>query len=216
LLLEFVEGEIIKDHNIEQGVLAAGWLGWMQSFFIQHADYLSECDFLIRHDVKFFQTKAKLAVENVTSIAPFSAPLLTRIVERYNPLIEVLSAQPITLVHGAYIPWHVLLDLGCQPVRVCPVDWELAALGSPLYDLAFFTDGVEPKIRDRIWGAYRQAAKQYNVPIPETGQMRYIIDCFRLHRIFDWLSRGVEKGFSEKKMMNLVNQAEQQSAFVMV
>ena len=215
LLLELVDGTIIKDHNVEQGVIAAGWLGRAQGFFFQHPEYLSECDFLIRHDARFFQSKAELALQNVTVVAPDSTPMLARIVERYNPLINVLVAQPITLVHGAYIPWHILLDLSCEPVRVCPVDWELAALGPTLYDLAFFTDGVEPKTRDRIWDAYRQAAIQHNVPVPERGQMRNIIDCFRLHRIFDWLSRGVEKGFSENKVTKLVDQAEQRSALVL-
>ncbi len=57
---------------------------------------------------------------------------------------------------------------------------------------------------------------QYNVPIPDRPQMRYIVDCFRLHRIFDWLSRGVEKQFSEKKVKKLVHQAEQLSALVFV
>jgi aminoglycoside phosphotransferase (APT) family kinase protein len=216
LLLELVEGIIIKDHNVEQGVIAAGWLGRMQGFFLQHPEYLRECDFLIRHDARFFQSKAELAIKNVSHIAPVSAPLLARIVERYDPLINVLVAQPITLVHGAYIPWHILLDLSCKPVRVCPVDWELAALGSTLYDLAFFTDGVEPKTRERVWDAYRQAAIQHNVPVPERGQMRNIIDCFCLHRIFDWLSRAVEKGFSEAKVTKLVDQAEQRSALVLV
>ena len=216
LLLELVDGTIIKDHNIEQGVIAAGWLGRMQGFFFQHSEYLNKCDFLIRHNAGFFKSKAKFAVKNVKSIAPFLAPKLARIVERFDPLIDVMVAQPNTLVHGAYIPWHILLDMSCKPVRVCPVDWELAALGSPLYDLAIFTDGVDPKTRDCLWDAYRRSASQHNITVPGKGQMRNIIDCFRLHRIFDWLSRGVEKGFSVKKVTKLVDQAEQLSVLIMI
>ncbi len=98
---------------------------------------------------------------------------------------------------------------------MCPIDWELAALGATLYDLAIFTDGVEPQTRDRIWDAYRQTAADFNVPIPDRAHMRYIVDCFRLHRIFDWLSRGVEKQFSENKVTKLVDRAERQSALVL-
>jgi hypothetical protein len=216
LFLEFVDGIIIKDHNIEHGVIAAGWLGRMQGFFFQHPEYLSECDYLIRHDERYFQFKAELAIMNASSIAPSSATLLSNIVERYQSFVDIMVAQPFTLVHGAYIPWHILLDYSYEPVRVCPVDWELAALGSPFYDLAFFIDGVDPKTRDSILNAYRYAANQYNINVPGRNQMQHIIDCFRLHRKFDWLSRGIEKGFSEKKVLRLVDQVEQLSTLILI
>jgi thiamine kinase-like enzyme len=92
------------------------------------------------------------------------------------------------------------------------IDWELAALGAPLYDLAFFTDGVEPQARDRMWDAYRDSASQHNAPLPGKTQMHFLVDCYRLHRIFDWLSRSIEKQFSEDKVIALVAQAEKQSA----
>jgi hypothetical protein len=216
LLLELVEGTVIKDHNVEYGVMAAGWLGQMQGFFTRQPEYLTGCDFLIRHDEGFFRSKAELALRDVAQIAPASAPRLAKIVACYDQAIKVMAAQPRTLVHGGYIPWHILLDMTNEPVRVCPIDWELAAAGATLYDLAFFTDGVEPPARDRIWEAYRRAARQYNVPLPDRTQMGYIVDCFRLHRIFDWLSRAVEKQFSAHKVGKLVELAEQQSALVFV
>jgi hypothetical protein len=37
--------------------------------------------------------------------------------------------------------------------------------------------------------------------------MLRVMDCFRLHRILDWLSRSVEKQFSERKVEKLVAQA---------
>ncbi len=215
LLIELVEGIIIKDHNAKQGVIAAGWLGRMQGFFLQHPDYLSGRVFLIRHDASFFRSKAELALQDVAHIAPISAQRLTKLVDRYDQAIQVMAKQPLTLAHGAYIPWHILLDMSCEPLRVCPIDWESAALGATLYDLAIFTDGVEPQTRQRIWDAYRRAAKQAGVPVPDRPQMRYVIDCFRLHRIFDWLSRGVEKQFSAEKVAKLVTQAEQLGALVL-
>ena len=38
--------------------------------------------------------------------------------------------------------------------------------------------------------------------------MRRVIDCFRLHRVVDWLSRSEEKGYSQEKIGWLVNRAE--------
>ena len=216
LLLEFVEGIVIKDHNVEHGVIAASWLGKMHGYFAQRLELLTGCDFLIRHDADFFRSKAELALLDIAQISALSARRLAKIVDRYEQIINVMVSQPLTLVHGAYIPWHIVLDFTQEPVRVCPIDWELAALGATLYDLAIFTDGVKPQTCDRIWDAYRQAAVQHNVPISDGAQMRYVVDCFRLHRIFDWLSRSVEKQFSAEKVTKLVDQAEQQSALVAV
>jgi hypothetical protein len=216
LFLELVEGVVIKDHHVDQGVLAAGWLGRMQGFFIQHPDYLSGERYLIVHDANFFRSRAEMALRDVAHIAPGSASRLARLVDGYEPLIQVMAAQPQTLVHGAYIPWHIMLDTSCEPVRVCPVDWESVALGATLYDLAIFTDGVESPTRERIWDAYVNVAAQFGVPVPDRPQMRTVIDCFRLHRIFDWLSRGVEKQFSQKKVASLIDQAERLGQLLLV
>jgi thiamine kinase-like enzyme len=215
LLLELVEGVLIKDHNVKHGELAASWLGRAQGFFAQNPGLLVGHDYLIRHDAGFFRSKAQLALHDVSHIDPESLPRLARIIDRYEQAIDVMADQPPTLVHGGYIPWHILLNYDHEPVRVCPIDWELAAIGSTLYDLAYFTDGAEPQTRDRIWDAYWRAAVQYGAPLPDRAQLGYIVDCFRLHRIFDWLSRAVEKQFSAKKVSVLVAQAEQQSALIL-
>jgi aminoglycoside phosphotransferase (APT) family kinase protein len=211
LLLELVEGVLIKDHNVEQGEFAAGWLGRAQGFFTQHPELLSGHDHLTRHDANFYRSKANHALRDVCHIDPESVPKLTKIVGGYQQAIDVMTAQPPTLVHGGFIPWHILLNYDSEPVRVCPIDWELAAIGSAFHDLAYFTDDADPETRDRVLGAYWRAAGQFNAPVPDRAQLGYIVDCFRLHRIFDWLSRAVEKQFSSKKVSLLVDQAEQQN-----
>jgi hypothetical protein len=212
ILLEFVDGVVIRDHDVEYGILAADWLGRMQGFFARHQEMLSSCGFLIPQDAEFFRSKANLALCNVDRISSASARRLSEIINRYEQVIAVLETQPRTLVHGGYIPWHILLDFNQKPTRVCAVDWESAAFGPTLYDLAYFTDGMEPQPRDRILDAYRSAAIRCGVPVPAETQMEYIVNCLRLHRIFDWLSRGLEKRFTEHKVAKLVDRAEQLSA----
>ena len=208
LFLELVKGTIIKDHNVDQGVLAAGWLGRMQGALLRQPGILNGHDFLIRHDASYFRSKAERAQRDVAAIAPDLCPRFAKLVDGYDQTIQVMTAQPLTLVHGAYIPWHIILDLSREPVRVCPVDWESVALGASLYDLAILTDGVAPQLRDRFCDAYRTAAEQSGVRVPDRPQMHYVTDCFRLHRIFDWLSRSVEKRYSKDKVAKLVSQAE--------
>ena len=214
ILLEFVDGVVIKDHDVEYGILAADWLGRMQGFFAERSEMLSACDFLIRQDAEFFRSKAQLALWNVDQISSLSARRLTAIVNGYEQVIKILETQPLTLVHGGYIPWHILLDFKREPIRVCAVDWESAAFGPTLYDLAYFTYGMELHSRQRILDAYRRASIQSGVPVPAETQMQYIVDCLGLHRIFDWLSRGLEKRFTEYKVANLVDRAEQLSAIL--
>jgi aminoglycoside phosphotransferase (APT) family kinase protein len=207
LILERVEGTVVEHVDEERGVPAAAWLARLQGHFLRFGD-LGACDFLILHDARFFRSKAASARRDVARLSPASSPRLAALLERYDRAVDRMLETPRSLVHGGYIPWHVLLDAGREPARVCAVDWELAALGSTLYDLALFTDGVEPPVRERIERAYRDAAAQHQVPVPEEPEMRRVLDCFRLHRILDWLSRSVEKQFPERKVAKLVAQAE--------
>jgi hypothetical protein len=88
------------------------------------------------------------------------------------------------------------------------VDWELAARGSLLYDLAIFVDDAEPPLRTVLIEKYRVQAMQHGLPLPDHATMMATIECFRVHRVIDWLSRGVEKSFSAKKVNSLLKRAE--------
>jgi aminoglycoside phosphotransferase (APT) family kinase protein len=215
IFLEFVDGIVVQHEDVEYAMLAAEWLGRMQGFFNQHPEILSSCDFLIRQDGEFFRSKAERALLNAAQISPSSARRLTEIVDGYDQVIEVLETQPLSLVHGGYIPWHVLVDIKHRPARVCAVDWESAAFGPTLYDLTYFSYGMDPQSRDRVLDAYRRTAIQHRVLTPGKRKMQFIVDCLGLHRIFDWLSRGLEKRFTEAKVAWLVDQADQLSRSVL-
>jgi aminoglycoside phosphotransferase (APT) family kinase protein len=215
LLLELVEGTVVEEVDLRFGAPAAAWLARLQGHFLHRPKLLARCEFLIRHDAAFFRSKAESARRDVARLAPCCAPRLAAVLARYDRAVERMASQPQSLVHGGYIPWHVLVEGGREPARVCAVDWELAALGATLYDLAFFTDGVASPVRERIWEAYRAAAEEHEVPVPDGAELRRVIDCFRLHRILDWLARSVEKGFPERKVTALVDRAEELGRLVL-
>ena len=54
---------------------------------------------------------------------------------------DTLASWPRTLLHGAFYASNILVDDGDTPVRVCPVDWEMAADGPGVIDLAALTAG---------------------------------------------------------------------------
>jgi aminoglycoside phosphotransferase (APT) family kinase protein len=56
-------------------------------------------------------------------------------------VVERLLRLPVTLIHGEFYPSNVLVKRDGDRIRVCPVDWETAAIGPGLLDLAALTSG---------------------------------------------------------------------------
>jgi hypothetical protein len=208
LVLEFVDGLPVRDCELDSWVAAAGWLGRMQGYFARHPDRLVRGGFLPRHDTDFFRSKAELAVLAVSQTSAALADRLVTLVSRYDRLVAVMVNQPSTLVHGSYRPGNILVDCQAEPTRVCPVDWELAAIGAPLYDLAFITDGFGAPELDRLWGAYREQAGAWNFPVPDPGEMTDVVNCFRLHKVLKSLSESWEKRYPVGTVAKLVGMAE--------
>jgi hypothetical protein len=84
----------------------------------------------------------------------------------------------------------------------------LAAVGSPLYDLAFLSDGFRPPELDRLWGAYRAQAESHNLAVPGREEMQCLVDCFRLHKVLKSLSESGEKRYPAGTVAKLVEMAE--------
>src|SRR5205085_4484131 len=121
---------------------------------------------------------------------------------------DVMARQPLTLVHGSYTPPHIVVDLGSRPPRVCPTGWGLAALGAPLYDLAFLSDGCDPATLDRLWDAYGAEAAGCGLSLPDREDLRYVVECFRLHKIIQALSESLEWGLRERPVAGLIDPVE--------
>ncbi len=208
LLLEFVDGIELRSCAFDPWVGVAGWLGDMQGHFADRTEELNACDFLVRHDACFFWSKAEQAQQAVAQVSVGLAQRLDRILSYYGRVVDVMVSQPRTLVHGSYRPENILVNLNVEPMRVCPIDWELAAWGAPLYDLAFLSDGFRPPRLDMLWDAYRQHAAQYHLVVPDRADMRRVVDCFRLHKIVKSLSECVSWNFPESTIAKLVQLGE--------
>jgi Phosphotransferase enzyme family len=214
LLLEFVGGTPLAYCEFEHWVEAAGRLGRLHGHFAGQAERLRSCDFLARHDADFFRSKARLALDAVAAVAPALAGRMDRVLSGYDRCVAVMVGQPPTLVHGAYKPRHILVDLGSRPRRVCPVDWELTALGSGFYDLAFLAYGFEPPSLDCLLEAYRGEARAHGLPLPDRDGMRHVVDCFRLHRVLKALAGARVRNLPAGGVAKLVESAERLSAIV--
>ena len=78
---------------------------------------------------------------------------------RYEPVVERLSCLEPTIVHGEFFPSNVLVQRADGNIRIAPIDWEIAAVGPGLLDLAALTIGKwTPAEREGLVRAYREAA----------------------------------------------------------
>jgi aminoglycoside phosphotransferase (APT) family kinase protein len=208
LLLEYVDGTALRHLESNYWIAAAGWLGRMHGYFARHAPYLSQLDFLIRHDTRFFSAKAEAALDGLSQVSPGLADRLAAIVDRYDQVVEAMVAHAPTLIHGSIRPSHILVSGESQLMRVCACDWERAAFGAPLYDLAYLTDGFKAPTLDLMFDSYRQAAMSFGMYVPQQEEMRYVVSCFRLHRIVNSLAKSVRQ-YKEKRILRLLAVGEE-------
>ena len=109
---------------------------------------------------------------------------------RYDAVTEQLAALAPTFIHGEFYPSNVLVQQGGKTPRVCPIDWEIAAVGPGLLDLAALSVGKWTDAeRARLAVAYRAAA----APVAETAshlsddEFERALDFARLHLAVQWL-----------------------------
>jgi hypothetical protein len=205
LLLEFVDGTPVGYLEIgEYWAQAAAGLGRLHGHFAWQAGRLGACDFLVRHDSDFFWWKVEQAARCVGRIAPHLAGELVRVEACYGRVVDLMAGQPRTLVHGGCRTANILVKVASDPARVCVLDWEEAGFGAPLLDLAYLLDGIEPPTLDPLLDAYVRAARAYNLPLPPRRDMKYVLDCFRLHMTLTMLGHALRKGYKEKDVAKLL------------
>jgi len=210
LLLEYVPGIEVRYAEFSYWIEAARWLARMQGYFgaaARHAQ-LSTGNYLIEHDAAFFRDKAAQAGRAVAVFPPVYSTRLAPILHKHEQVVEMMAAQPRLLVHGHYRPQNILVSLDSTPLRICPVDWEVAALGSPLYDLAFLSDGFAGPMLDQLCVAYEQEARCCGLPLPGRAEMQYLLDCFGLHRMLTLLGKVASEQFAESGVAKVLDRAE--------
>lgn len=210
LLLEYVDGTPVG--YCELGAAwapAAEALGRMHGHFARHTDRLRDCDFLIDHDGDFLRSTVDQALASLAHLAPHEIGRLEDLVSRYDPVIAVMSDQPRTLLQGGCRPSNILIRVASDPARVCILDWEQAAFGPPLFDLAHLVDGIGPPLLDELLRAYRRGAAAYGMSLPSDEEVKHAVDCFRLHMVMNLLARSVLKGYTEDDMVKLLDYGDE-------
>lgn len=208
LLLEHVDGLPLRYCDVDAWVDAAGWLGRLHGRARSWGERLRVSGLLVRHDRDFFLGRAAAAEREVRRRSPLLAGRLRATTQGYEEVAERLAGEPATLVHGAFLPQNIVVGSQEGGRRICPVDWELAAVGSPAYDLAFLVDGFQGDELRRLVERYRTEAEAHGVIVPDEAELLAVFEPLRLHRVLTWLSHCADRSYAPADIESLVAAAE--------
>jgi hypothetical protein len=144
LFVEWVEGrELYQVGELTLWEEAARWLARMHSELGSAVERHAAAGRLLDHDAGFYRRWLERARE--FSRAPGQPASRARGVdwlgERHESVVEALLSLPRTVIHGEFYASNVLVAADTAQPRVAPVDWELAAVGPGLSDLAALVSG---------------------------------------------------------------------------
>ena len=158
LFVEWVEGrELYQVGELALWEAAAGWLARMHAGLGSDVERHAAAGRLLDHDAAFYRRWIERAREfaAVPGQPASRASAVEWLAERHEVVVEALLALPRTVIHGEFYASNVLVAPDTGEPRVAPVDWELAAVGPGLTDLAALVSGDWSE-RDRLAlaGAY--------------------------------------------------------------
>ena len=107
--------------------------------------------------------------------------------ERYEAVVQGLAALPATFIHGEFYASNILIQRGDGDLRVAPIDWENAAVGPGVIDLAALTTGSwSADERKRIASGYLEQATALGRDANRDELLREL-ELARLHLAVQWL-----------------------------
>lgn len=193
LFLEKVPGvELYQVGEFATWQQVARWLAGMHGRFAEDVKSLTRATPLLRYDGDFYRLWMRRAQGFLRQGDSLESKDVRRRFERlagrYDQVVERLVALPVTFIHGEFYPSNVLIQNTAAELRVCPVDWEMAAVGPGLIDLAALTTGrwTEDK-RIALAIAYRAELAPNGGWPPASEAFLAALDFCHLHLAVQWL-----------------------------
>ena len=187
LFLEKISGlRICAVNDFSAWLEAARWLARFHARFMGEGDTLKRSVPLLHHDDAFYRLWLERAVM-------FHSIEMTRSVREslecnYDRAIERLIRLPSTLIHGEFFASNILVQEMRAGWQIRPVDWEMAAVGPGLIDLAALSSGTwtEPE-RTEMAAAYHDTLCCEGMPGLPLDDLLLALDDCRLYLAIQWL-----------------------------
>jgi Ser/Thr protein kinase RdoA (MazF antagonist) len=184
LLIENVAGEVLwQVGEIEVWREAARWVAVLHDE-LRGSVPEAVRPHLLRYDAAFYASWMERALEFAD---PGRLAALEPLASRYGEAVERLAAMPMTFIHGEFYASNVLIQRGAGRTRIAPIDWENAALGPGVVDLAALTTGGWTEVeRAEIVAGYAEQANALGHRLDEL-ELHETLDLARLHLAVQWL-----------------------------
>lgn len=185
LFLERISGrELYQIGELDIWRRVAEWLAGFHALSYSSLNLRKQLAHLISYDEHFY----RVWLQRSLSWAHSQNEALRWLTSRYDAVIERLLAMPTVVLHGEFYASNVLLAETTNGLGVYPVDWEMAACGPGLIDLAAITAGKWSDHERTILSlAYRDAWSAQGLPTPSREEFLTSLDYCRLHLAIQWL-----------------------------
>ena len=190
IVLERIAGlELRNAATFSMWELAAQWVArFHRSFATVDLTTLAARSKLLVYDEAFYWRWLARAQQ----FAPNASVrrVLDRIARGYGRSVGRLTGLPRTIIHGEFYPSNIVVRDTDDEARVSPVDWEMAAVGPGLIDVAALATGWNARARRALVRAYRTATsdgRSNGLRIP--SDFLKDLDSCRLHlavRMLGW------------------------------
>jgi hypothetical protein len=189
LLIEKVPGvELWQVGELSVWEEVARWLGGFHARFAARLEELRSANsYLLELNEDWFRSWCDRARAALARSSDPRGARLKRGLGRYETVVGSLAALPRTFLHGELYPSNVLVVTDEQPLRVCPIDWEMAAIGTGLVDLAALVGGWEEVKRARLVAAYLEGLGESGATILPAETLASHLAESRLHLALQWL-----------------------------
>lgn len=198
LFLERVEGPLLWQRGrLRSWEQAAAWLALLHTEYrIQPGDSTAPwLRYLVRYDEHMLTTwlvRAEEFLRRDTDSSPDVCRRFARLANRYDRVVARLLDLPMSLIHGEFFPSNVILRPTGQGWQICPVDWEMAAVGPGLIDLAALTAGNWTQDQKRkLIAAYGKALRATQKWAPSVSELFEAVTYCQLHlsvQLLGWAS----------------------------
>jgi aminoglycoside/choline kinase family phosphotransferase len=213
LFIENVVGDVLwQVGELDAWEDAARWLAAMHARFADVADWRDRSQHLLRYDADFYRRwlgRAQAFARRMEAAGESGFRTgIDRLAIGYEQVIERLTRLPTTFIHGEFYASNVLVQSDRQARRICPIDWEGAAIGPGLIDLAALSAGAwEDEDREALVLAYQEALADLGAPPQAGDDFITALDCCRLYLALQWLGWAPEWSPPEEHRQDWLSEA---------
>ncbi|MSU35434.1 MAG: aminoglycoside phosphotransferase family protein [Pedosphaera sp.] len=215
LFLERVSGPLLwQAEGMDPWKDAARWLARLHEGFysVGQGTLDSSVGHLLRYDRQFLEVwliraeeflKHKHRLHDLAALRRFG-----QIANRYDRVVKRLLDLPASFIHREFYPSNIIMRKKPRNRAICPVDWELAAIGPSLMDLAALTSGEwSVEARRAMVTAYRETISQVPGGLPTLDEMMEHVEYCQLHLAVQFMGWAPDWSPPERHSQNWLREA---------